>query len=249
MTERLQKVMAHRGICSRRKAEELILAGKVAVDGHIVRELGLKVIPEANIEVYGEYEQKKQPLRKPKDIYILLHKPTGYICSTTSEQGKSVLELITKETYISSGEKADNAWAQVEPARIYPVGRLDKDSEGLVLLTNDGAFANKMTHPRYGQDKEYEVSITGRIPKGAEQVLEQGMDIGDGERARGIRIIKIKNLGKRTIITLLLKEGKNRQIRRMFGRLGMNIVSLKRVRIDRFLLKTLPVGSWVLVSK
>lgn len=246
MTERLQKVMAHRGMCSRRKAEQLISEGKVYVDGNQVTELGMQVAPDVTIEVHGEAITSAKT--KEAAVYILLHKPTGYICSTTNKQGKSVLDLIEQETYVSGGDKAEQAWQQVHGSRIYPVGRLDKDSEGLVLLTNDGALANKLTHPRYEHEKEYEVTITGRVPKGAESVLMRGMDIGNGEFVSGVQIKKISNRGKRTIVTVVLKEGKNRQIRRMFGRLGMDIVSLKRTRIDRFTLGTIPVGKWVRIT-
>lgn len=242
---RLQKIMADRGICSRRKAEDLIAAGKVSVDGAVVTELGTKVAPDADIVVAGGPTSLKS---QGSAVYILLHKPVGYITSTSSEQGASVLDLLTRENYVTGGEKANAAWDTVKHARVYPVGRLDKDSEGLVLLTNDGALANKLTHPRYEHEKEYEVIITGRIPKGAESVLARGMDIGNGEFAKGVVVEKIKNLGKRTIITVILKEGKNRQIRRMFGRLGMEVVSLKRTRIEQFRLKTLPVGKWVLIQ-
>lgn len=247
MKERAQKVMAHRGMCSRRKAEALIADGKVYVDGTQVTEMGLKVDPDVEIEVRGANISSSHTT-EPK-VYILLHKPTGYICSTTSDQGKSILELLSEETYVTGGEKAADAWKQIKNTRVYPVGRLDKDSEGLVLLTNDGALANKLTHPRYEHEKEYEIIITGRVPKGAEDVLMNGMDIGEGEIVRGIEIKHIKSLGKRTIVTVILREGKNRQIRRMFGRLGMDVVSLKRTRIDTFNLKTLPVGRWILINK
>ena len=247
MKQRLQKVMAHRGMCSRRKAEQLIAAGKVYVNGEQVTDMGVQIDPDVTIEVSGAAVSSAQAT-KP-NIYILLHKPTGYITSTTNDQGRSVLDLLSEETYVTGGDKATAAWQQVHGVRVYPVGRLDKDSEGLVLLTNDGSLTNKLTHPRFEHEKEYEVSITGRVPRGAEGVLLKGMDLGDGEIVKGIEIKKIISRGKRTVVTVILKEGKNRQIRRMFGRLGMDVVSLKRTRIGKYHLKTLPVGKWILVSK
>jgi pseudouridine synthase len=247
MKERLQKVMAHRGICSRRKAEELIIAGKVFVNGEKITTLGVQVAPDVDITVHAPGIHKRAQT-KPPSIYILLNKPVGYICSTTNEQGQSVLDLITEQNFISGGEKAKDAWLRIAHSRIYPVGRLDKDSEGLVLLTNDGALANKLTHPRYAHEKEYEVTIVGRVPNGAERVLMNGMDIGEGEFVQGIDVRHIKTRGKRTIVTVVLKEGKNRQIRRMFGKLGMDVVSLKRTRINSYNLKTLPIGKWIIVQ-
>lgn len=250
MTERLQKIMATRGMCSRRKAEALIAEGKVFVNGEKVTELGTKVPVDADIRVIG-VRTNTAPVPQASNrapVYILLHKPVGIITSTSSEQGTSVLDLIQPDTYVSRGEKAITAWKQIAHTRIYPVGRLDKDSEGLVLLTNDGDLANTLTHPRYEHEKEYEVTITGRVPKGAEAVLARGMDIGEGEFVKGIQVTRISNRGKRTIVTVILEEGKHRQIRRMFARLGMEIISLKRTRIGRFSLGTLPVGSWIIVQ-
>jgi 23S rRNA pseudouridine2605 synthase len=249
MKERLQKVMAHRGICSRRKAEELIVAGKVFVNGEKITTLGVQVDPDVEITVNAAGMRSQRTNQKiQKTVYILLNKPVGFICSTSSEQGQSVLDLITEQNYISGGEKAAVAWSQIAYSRIYPVGRLDKDSEGLVLLTNDGELANKLTHPRYEHEKEYEVTIVGRVPNGAERVLMSGMDIGDGEFVQGIDVRNIKTRGKRTIVTVVLKEGKNRQIRRMFGKLGMDVVQLKRTRINSYNLKTLSIGKWILVQ-
>lgn len=246
--ERLQKVMAHRGMCSRRAAERLIADQKVYVDGTLVTELGLKVSPTVTIEVKDPDILDTTKKEKIVFYYILMNKPIGYITSTTNEQGPSVIDLLVKENHISSGEKAIDAWEKIQDVRVYPVGRLDKDSEGLVLLTNDGKVTNKLTHPRYENEKEYEVTITGRVPKGAEDVLAHGMDIGSNEIVKGVHIKTIKTIGKRTIITVVLQEGKNRQIRRMFGKLNMPVIALKRTRIGSYRLKTLPVGKWVIVQ-
>ncbi len=157
------------------------------------------------------------------------------------------MDLLKKENYVSIAQ-AEDVWKDVEKSRLYPVGRLDKDSEGLVLLTNDGTLANKLTHPRYEHEKEYEVMIKGRLTKEMQKILSSGMHIGKGEKVNGIIIKKVSQRGKKSVITVILKEGKNRQIRRMFGILGVSIVALKRTRIDRFHLKTLPVGRWVRIQ-
>jgi len=243
---RLQKHIANLGYCSRRKAEELISIGKVIVNGKVVKKMGIKVDPKKDkIEV----DKKEIGNLKPNcpegglktrntNLYIMLNKPVGYITSTSSEQGTSVLDLIT----------IDNYTKKPIDTRVYPVGRLDKDSEGLVLLTNDGELTDKLTHPRYEHEKEYEVTVDKHLSKDAIKILEKGMGIGK-DIVRGIKIIKQFNKGKRTIVTAILKEGKNRQIRRMFGQLGYNITALKRIRMNKLKLGVLPVGKWKFVKK
>lgn len=240
---RLQKYIADQGICSRRKAEDLIVAGKVKVNEKVVKKLGTKVeAGKDKVVVLGKplTPPCPSPTRGGNLIYIALNKPVDYICSASSKQGQSVVDLITPENNYKNKIKIKQ--------RVYPVGRLDKDSEGLVLLTNDGELTNSLTHPRYGHEKEYEVVIDQRLEREARKVLEKGMNIG-GERVRGIKIKKVSTVGKRTIVTVILKEGKKRQIRRMFGRLGYNIISLKRTRIGKLKLGTLPVGRWRLVRR
>lgn len=252
MPIRLQKHIADLGICSRRKAEALILAGKVKVNGRVVREMGVKVDPAKDtVAVACITPSTPPPSRKGGTLassfsYIALHKPVGYISSASSAQGASVLDLLTEQNRI--GAKTKQILQNAPLGRVYPVGRLDKDSEGLLLLTNDGELANTLTHPRFEHEKEYEITIAGRLAPHARAVLEHGMDIGDEEYVRGIRIAAVFNKGKRTIITAILGEGKNRQIRRMFGRLGLDILSLKRTRIGRLRLGTLPVGKWKYVE-
>lgn len=237
---RLQKYMADQGICSRRKAEEIILAGEVKVNGKIV-ELGMKVDPEKDkVEVSGV--TSPSPTRGGKFVYVLLNKPMDYICSNSDEQGASVLELLIKENYWKPNGRDITE-------RVYPVGRLDKDSEGLVLLTNDGELTNKLTHPSFEHEKEYEVTIDKQLEKTAVKVLEYGMDIGEGEYVQGIEVKKVFNKGRRTIVTVVLKEGKNRQIKKMFGRLGYHVMSLKRIRIGKAKLGVLPVGRWRFIKK
>lgn len=270
MLIRLQKHIADLGICSRRKAEELIQRGKVTVNGRIITQLGTKVDPKKDrVEVISFKKQKsiptksdshhtpthsKNPVARPAHggasyslraphsfVYIALHKPIDYISSATSDQGISVMELLKKEN--GTGHTRRDI-----TERVYPVGRLDKDSEGLMLLTNDGALTQTLTHPSFEHEKEYEVTIDKPLTKDAERVLEHGMRL-DLETVQGIVIKKTFNKGRRTIVTVILKEGKNRQIRKMFGRLGYHVISLCRTRIGRLALGVLPVGRWRFVKK
>jgi len=240
-TIRLQKHIANLGICSRRKAEALIREGKVRVNGHVVRDMGVKIDPKVDtIDIIGEGNRAQTT--PPKHLYIILNKPTGYICSASSAQGDSVFELITPPRQIGKVKLA-------HIPRVYPVGRLDKDSEGLVLLTNDGDLANRLTHPKFEHEKEYDVTIDQPLSKDAERILTKGMFIGDGEHVRGITIKKKQNIGKRHIITIVLREGKNRQVKKMFGRLGYHVLHLKRTRLGNLTLQTLPPGRWRVVNR
>jgi len=238
---RLQKYIANQGICSRRKAEELIKAGKIEVNSEIAK-LGTNIdIEKDKIKINNETIKQ----RNNKTIYIALNKPVGYICSTTNKQGKSVLDLISEKDRKKIG-------------RVYPVGRLDKDSEGLVLLTNDGELTNLLTHPRYEHEKEYEITITETLKRSDTETLGKGMFI-DGEKVGGIEIKNIKKSpyelsltgrqNKNCIVTIILKEGKNRQIRKMFGRLGYNLISLKRTKIGKLKLDNLKLGEYKFVDK
>ncbi len=239
MLVRLQKHIADLGICSRRKAEVLIVEGKVKVNGKLIKELGTKVDPEKDkVEVENVETKTEKPERK---IYIALNKPVDYISSASSEQGQSVLDLLTKENNIKKIKEELKT-------RVYPVGRLDKDSEGLMLLTNDGELTNLLTHPRFEHEKEYEVVIHHPLTRDSKKVLETGMNI-DGEHYQGMKIKREFNKGRQTIVTVVLKEGKNREIRKMFGRLGYNISTLRRIRIGKLKLGVLPVGKWKLVKK
>ena len=219
---RLQKFIATAGITSRRKAEELITAGKIKVNSEIITKLGT-IIDENNDQV--EYNDKIIKL-EAKKIYIALNKPIGYISSTSNQQGKTIYNLIkTKE-------------------RVYPVGRLDKDSSGLMLLTNDGEFANHLTHPRFGCVKEYFVVLDQDLKEQDIKKLEKRMIIG-GKKLQGIKVVMARNKSAR----LILKEGINRQIRRMLGKLGYTVVKLKRIRIGKLALGDLKEGKWQKVKK
>ncbi len=227
MQERIQKIIARAGICSRRKAEEYIAAGRVTVDGKLVTQPGTKVDPElARISVDGK------PVRLEEKVYILLNKPTGYVTTMSDPQGRPIV------TDLLSGIKH----------RIFPVGRLDLDSEGALILTNDGALANKIIHPRYEVNKTYEATIQGfPEPEGMKQ-LEQGILL-EGQKTWPA---KLKILGRQkgtTTIEVIIHEGKKRQVRKMFQAIGHHVLRLKRTAYGRLRLGTLGRGQHRFLNK
>jgi len=214
---RLQKFLSSAGFCSRRKGEEYIKDGLVKVNGKTVLELGTKVDPQSDrIEVNGTLVEADQ-----KPVYIALNKPGGYVTSCEHPDEKIVLDLIDI------------------PERIYPVGRLDKDSTGLLLLTNDGRLHHRLSHPSFDHEKEYEVTVASHITDGALRSLEKGMPMM-GTKTRPAKIKRI--FSKR--FRIILKEGKNRQIRRMIRKVGGRVTGLKRIRISNIKLGKLSEGSW-----
>lgn len=206
--ERLQKIIAASGYTSRRKAEELIISGKVMVNGKIIYELGTKVDEKADIRINGK------PLNKPVKEYYLLYKPRGVITSTSDEKDrKTVVDLINTTK------------------RIYPVGRLDYDTTGVLLLTNDGELTNILTHPSNHVDKVYVAKIKGLIGKEQLKQLERGVII-DGVKTSNAKA-RIKNYDKKTnhsIVELTIHEGKNHQVKKMFEAIGYELLKLKRER-------------------
>lgn len=221
--ERLQKYMARCGACSRRAAEEMILAGRVKVNKTVVTELGTRVDCD-NDKVFLD---GKQLLPEKKHYYVMLNKPKGYIATASDERGRStVTELV----------------ADLD-ARLYPVGRLDLLSEGLLFLTNDGDFAFKMTHPGHQIKKKYQV-VVSPIPQYEDlEKLRKGVDIGGYVTAPAT--ITLANEEERTAqLNFTISEGKNRQIRKMCEAVGLRVLRLKRVNIGGVSLGTLPVGKW-----
>jgi 23S rRNA pseudouridine2605 synthase/23S rRNA pseudouridine2604 synthase len=218
MTEmRLQKFLSRAGICSRRKGEEYIKAGWVKVNGKIVTELGVKVDPERDaVEVDSDAIRSDSA-----PIYIALNKPRGYVSSCHQQNEKIVLDLLD----ISE--------------RVYPVGRLDKDSTGLLLLTNDGQLHHRISHPSFNHEKEYEVTVAKPLPEGALRKLAKGLPMM-GTRTRAARVERISARRFR----IVLQEGKNRQIRRMVRKVGNQVTHLKRIRIANIKLGNLPSGRW-----
>jgi 23S rRNA pseudouridine2605 synthase len=216
---RLQKYLADRGVASRRKCEEYIAAGLIKVNGKVVTEMGTKVDPSKDtVEVDPSIaETQEQEL-----TYIMLYKPVGYICSVTGPEEPKIMELVK----------------DVEQ-RIFPVGRLDKDSSGLLLMTNDGRFAYKLTHPKFEKEKEYEVAVSDDIPEGALDKLRDGLSIM-GQKTRPADIKRIAPNKFR----ITIREGKNRQIRRMVQKVGLHVMALKRIRIGGVWLRKLKPGEW-----
>jgi len=235
----LQKFIASSGLCSRRQAEGMICDGRVEVNGHPA-ELGMKVNEQDKVVVDGQ----KISIGS-KFVYIKLNKPIGYVCTSRQfKNEKNIFDLV------------------IVKERLFAVGRLDKDSRGLVLLTNDGELANKLTHPRYGHEKEYVVQVTSnklQIPsnkkqdaKNKEQItkilekFKKGIDVGEGDGIAKAQDIKYLGNNKFKVI---LGQGKKRQIRRMFKILGCDAIDLLRVRIGNIELGNLKEGKWEYVKE
>ena len=221
MEERLQKLLSAAGICSRRAAETYITAGRVTVNG-VPAELGQRADPDRDdIRVDGKPLSGKEDL-----VYLLLNKPRGYVTTLSDEKGrKTVAELVS-----GCG------------ARVYPVGRLDLDSEGLLLMTNDGALTHRLLHPSGEVNKAYLVSVYGPVAGAAER-LSAVTDL-DGEPIRPAQVEVLRRTGQTAELSVTIHEGKNRQIRRMCQACGLTVKRLRRVREHTLELGDLPVGKW-----
>jgi 23S rRNA pseudouridine2605 synthase len=218
--ERLNKFLAHAGIGSRRHVEDLIRAGRVSVDGQAVRELGTKVDPDTQrVCVDG------QPIHEERLVYWLVHKPRGYVCTNYDPARRP---------------RAIDLVPHVDQ-RVYTVGRLDEESEGLLLLTNDGDLAHRLMHPRFGIEKTYLVQVAGHPDRDDLQKLLKGVYLSDGH-VRARRVKRLKNQGESCWIQVVLSEGKNREIRRMLARLGHKVMRLRRIAIGPVLLGHLVSG-------
>jgi 23S rRNA pseudouridine2605 synthase len=218
--ERLNKLLAHAGVGSRRHVEELIAAGRVSVDGRPVRELGTKVDPQAQqVTVDG------QPVKTERPVYWVVNKPRGYLCTNEDPAGRP---------------RAIDLVPHVEQ-RVYTVGRLDEDSEGLLLLTNDGDLAHRLMHPRFGVEKTYLVQVAGHPSRDDVRQILKGVWLSDGH-VRAHRVKVMKSQGDSTWMQVVLSEGKNREIRRMLARLNHKVLRLRRVAIGPVQLDKLPKG-------
>src|SRR5262245_17897662 len=219
VVERLNNLLAHAGVGSRRYVETLIRAGRVSVDGRTVRELGTKVEPGRKIAVDGV------PIRREKLVYWLVHKPRGYICSNRDPARRPLaIDLVPQVAQ-----------------RVYTVGRLDEASEGLLLLTNDGDLAHRLMHPRFGVEKTYLVQVAGQPTREDLQQLLKGVWLSDGHvKARQVKRLKVQ--GQSTWLRVVLNEGKNREIRRMLARLGHKVMRLRRTALGPVQLGTLAPG-------
>ena len=224
MEERLQKYMAGCGIASRRKCEEIILEGKVKVNGNTVSELGVKVNPLTDIVEYDGKVIKKEEHK----VYIMLNKPEGYISSVKDEKDRPTIMDIVKVK-----------------ERVYPIGRLDYDSSGLLLLTNDGDVYNKIIHPREELIKKYVVVVKGEISKKDIERFEVGIDIGGYITApASLEIISYDSFKDISTIEVGIHEGKNRQIRRMCSALNHEVLALKRISVGKLRLGYLKRGEY-----
>ena len=222
MEERLQKILSAAGLCSRRQAEEWLKAGRVTVDGRIAA-LGDKADPERSaVAVDGK------PLAPPPEkVYLMLNKPRGYVTTLSDERGRAAVAELTADCV----------------TRVYPVGRLDCDSDGLLLLTNDGDFAQRMAHPSHRKEKEYHVTVTGRLA-GCERRLAALTALEDGSPIVPARVTVLRRDGGTWVLSVTICQGLNRQIRRMCALAELRVKRLQRVREGRLTLGDLPIGKW-----
>ncbi len=221
-SKKIQKVIAESGYCSRRKAEELVKESKVRVNNRTAK-TGERVREEDEITIEGKKINSRKRL-----IYILLNKPKGYSCTRKKIRGeRNVFDLINLDEHL------------------FIAGRLDKDSHGLLLLTNDGNFAYRIMHPSFESEKEYLVKVRKDITKEEELEMKKGVDIGEKEKVSVKEIKRIEN--KR--YNLILCSGKRRQIRRMFERFNSTVDDLQRIRIDKYNLGRLKKGEWIFIKK
>lgn len=214
---RLQKFLSAAGVCSRRKGETFILAGRVTVNGERITTLGTQVDPDADrVAVDG-----KPATLKSEHVYLALHKPEGYVTSCDHPGERIVLDLVESDR------------------RLFPVGRLDKESTGLLLLTDDGRIHHRLSHPSFDHEKEYEVTVDKALTPGVLKKLGRGLVI-QGKKTRPAQVKKLS--ANRFLI--ILREGRNRQIRRMVGKVGHTVRHLKRTRVAHIQLGNLKKGSW-----
>ena len=221
MKERLQKILSARGLASRRKAEEWIQAGRIQVNG-LTAQLGDSADP--NID---EILLDGRPLPSQEEyVYIMLNKPRGFVTTLSDEKGRQNVAQLVSDCGV----------------RVYPIGRLDMDSEGLLLLTNDGEFANAMMHPKHEVNKTYEVSVRGYHP-GATALLARPIEL-DGYPIKPPKVELVRGEGNRAKYLVTIHEGRNRQVRRMCEAAGMQVTKLRRIREGSLELGELPLGKW-----
>lgn len=219
--ERLQKVIAQAGVASRRKAEELISEGRVTVNGEVVTELGTKVTPRKD-----KIEVDRVPIDREEPVYYILYKPTGVISSVSDDKGRKVVTDFFSNEF-----------------RLFPVGRLDYDTSGLLLLTNDGEFANILMHPKYKVTKMYVAKVQGVPSREKLKLLERGIMLEDGKTAPArVKFVSGNPKTGTSIIEISIHEGKNRQVRRMFEAIGHPVLKLKREMYGFLTLKGLNTG-------
>lgn len=228
MEERLQKILAKAGICSRRAAEELISSGQVTIDGKVVTEMGIKIDPKRH-----QIIAKGQPIRfSEKKVYILLNKPEGYVTTLHDPQGRPIVtSLVTKV-----------------PERIFPVGRLDFESKGALILTNDGDLAQRVQHPRFEVNKTYIARITGKPSSAKLEQLEKGIDV-DGHITAPATLKLRKSGPKESVVEITIHEGRKRQVRKMFTAIGHHVTELTRISYGNLKLGSLKPGKFRFLNK
>ena len=218
---RLQKFLAQAGIASRRASEAIILAGRVEVNGRPVTRLGTRVDPAKDVVTVSG-----KPIQPLSHRYVAVHKPKGVLCTRKDERGRPLL-----------GDLLPPDWD------LKPVGRLDRDSEGLIFATNDGEFALRMTHPRYNVPKVYTVEVKGKVPQTALTQFTEGVEDA-GELLRARKATLVSSTRARSIVRIELTEGKNREVRRLFSTQKIKVIRLTRVQIGKIKLGELPPGKW-----
>lgn len=221
MKDRLQKILSARGVASRRKAEEWITAGRVQLNGAIAQ-LGDSADPDLD-----EILLDGRPLPSAQDfVYIMLNKPRGYVTTLADEKGRTSVAQLVEDCGV----------------RVYPIGRLDMDSEGLLLLTNDGEFANRLMHPKHEVDKTYEVNVRG-YHAAATALLGRPIEL-DGYPIKQPHVKLLRAEGERAKFLVTIHEGRNRQVRRMCEAAGMSVTKLRRIQEGSLKLGNLPLGKW-----
>ena len=218
MQERLQKIIARSGVCSRRNAEDLIKQGKVKVDGKVAKIGDSAEASKVTIEVSGK------KITRQKGIYILVNKPVGILSAAKDTRSKTIVDLVKC------------------PKRVFPIGRLDKDSEGLMILTNDGEFANKIIHPRYNIQKRYELVLNNAVTRGHIQDIKNGEEI-DG---KPVNAYNVQSNGKKVMLSI--HEGRKHILKKLFSKLGYQVIYLKRIMIGNLKLSLEP-GEFQIVEK
>jgi pseudouridine synthase len=225
---RLQKFLAQCGICSRRKAEEYIQQGEVTVDGVVIHEMGVTVVPGiSEVRFKGKVVAEKEP-----PVYYLLNKPRGYVTTLKDPQGRPIVTTLITDC----------------PFRLFPVGRLDFDTEGALLLTNDGELAQKIQHPSHITDKTYEALVRGNPNGQALQRLEKGVML-EGKMTSPARLTRLAKKGGYTLMEIVIHEGRKHQVKKMFAHIGHPVVELKRTAYGKLRLGKLGIGKYRLLNR
>ncbi len=222
---RIQKVLSDQGILSRRKTEEYIAQGRITVNGRPAK-VGHPVNPARDVIAIDG--QRVYFTRKKENYYIALNKPRGYVTTTSDELGRRCITELVKDV----------------PARVYPIGRLDRVSEGLILLTNDGAFANMIMHPSHHVKKTYRVTVDSDITEDQVIALSVGVDIGDERKTAPCSVLVLEKSAERSVMQMVIEEGRNRQIRRMCEAVGLQVKRLRRTSVGPVKLGMLQPGQW-----